>query len=189
MSGRDEDDPVALFSDYVAECEEHLTSAGRVLLDLEVAPAGVERAQLDGLFRNFHTVKGLSGMVGLEEAERLAHHLEGYLGAVRRGRVALSPDGVAVLVEGVKSLERMIAARGAGLPVPPVDALVGQVARLLPDEPPESAGATAPQPLPSEPPSDPYARANAAIREGAGVWRVRFAPSPERTERGLTVNA
>jgi two-component system chemotaxis sensor kinase CheA len=80
----DDNDSAALFSDYVAECEEHLTSAGQILLDLESAPDRFDRDQLAGLFRNFHTVKGLSGMVGLHEAERLAHHLESYLGAVRK---------------------------------------------------------------------------------------------------------
>ena len=80
--------------DYVAECDEHLTAAGQVLLDVEAAPERVDSGQLDGLFRNFHTVKGLSGMVGVREAERLAHALESYLGAVRKGRIALTADGV-----------------------------------------------------------------------------------------------
>jgi two-component system chemotaxis sensor kinase CheA len=190
VSGPDEFDPTSLLPEYVAECEEHLTSAGRVLLDLETASGRLDRDQLDGLFRNFHTVKGLSAMVGLHEAERLAHHLESYLGAVRKGRVALSPDGVTALVEGVKSLERVIAARGTGQPVPAVDALVGRVATLLPEDGP-GAPASAPPPLSAAPEvaADPRARANAAAREGASVWRVRFTPSPARTERGLTVAA
>jgi two-component system chemotaxis sensor kinase CheA len=188
VSGRDEHDPAALFPDYLAECEEHLTSAGRVLLDLEADPGRLDRAQLDGLFRNFHTVKGLSGMVGLSEAERLANSLEGYLGAIRKGRVALSPEGVDVLVEGVKSLEQVIAARAGGLPVPGVEVLIGRVASLLPPDVLASPSAADPQPLPPESPTDPYARANASVREGAGVWQVRFSPSLALTERGVTVN-
>jgi two-component system chemotaxis sensor kinase CheA len=186
VSGRDEHDPTALFPDYVAECEEHLTAAGRVLLDLEAAPGRLDRDTLDSLFRNFHTIKGLSGMVGLLEAERLSHSLEGYLGAIRKGRAALSPEGVAVLVEGVKALERVIAARADGLPVPAIEAVVGRVASLIPAGVPDSSPTAVTEPDP-QPPADPYARANAAFREGAGVWRVRFSPSPALTERGVTV--
>ena len=119
MPGSDDTDD--LFPDYLAECEEHLTAAGRALLALEPDPGRHERGQLDALFRNFHTVKGLSGMVGLREAERLAHALEGYLGAVRRGAVGLSAAGVATLLDGVKALEEVIAARAEGLAVPPVE--------------------------------------------------------------------
>ena len=176
------DDPDDLFPVYLAECEEHLTAAGRVLLALEPDPARHDRGHLDALFRNFHTVKGLSGMVGLREAEHLAHALEGYLGAVRRGAVGLSAAGGAALLDGVKALEEVIAARAEGLAVPPVEALVGRVAALLPAD---DAAAVAPAP----PPPDPVARADAAARAGAAVWRVRFAPTPALTGRGLTVTA
>jgi two-component system chemotaxis sensor kinase CheA len=193
VSSREENDTAALFPEYVAECEEHLTSAGQTLLDLESAPGKFDREQLDGLFRNFHTVKGLSGMVGLQEAERLAHNLENYLGAIRKGIIPLSDEGVAVLVEGVRSLERVIAARAGGEAIPDVGPLVVRITALLPDQetgsPPTSPIVPDLGPNPSDPPPDPFARANAAVRNGNRVWRVRFEPSPVLTERGVTVNA
>jgi two-component system chemotaxis sensor kinase CheA len=182
----DANDFDALFPEYVAECEEHLSAAGRTLLALESEPGRVGRDQIDGLFRNFHTIKGLSGMVGLREAERLAHHLETYLGAVRKGRAALSAEGVEVLLEGVSALERVITARAAGSRVPDVSPVVGRVETLLPELPPVPPPA---DPEPAPPRSDPFARADAAVREGAQVWRVTFTPSPALTERGLTVGA
>lgn len=186
MSGSDKFDPDSLFPEYVAECEEHLAAAGQLLLDLEATAGQLDRAQLNSLFRNFHTVKGLSAMVGLPEAERLAHQLESYLGAVRKGQVVFTPDGVTALIEGVKSLERVIAARGAGQPLPAVDPLIGRVSALIPGD---AVGASPPVPAPQLVASaDPHGRANAAAREGASVWRVRFTPSPARAEGGLTIN-
>ena len=41
----------------------------------------VSRAVLDDLFRHFHSLKGISGMVELRAAEELAHRLEDYLRA------------------------------------------------------------------------------------------------------------
>jgi two-component system, chemotaxis family, sensor kinase CheA len=192
VSSSEEFDSADLFPDYLAECEEHLTSAGLLLLGLESAPERVEREQIDGLFRDFHTIKGLSGMVGLSEAERLSHQLEGYLGAIRKGHANLSAKGVGLLLEGIKTLERVIAARGARLPVPDVDLLVEQVISLVPDYPHNLHPASSvqePTPSPTAAPPNPFARADAALRAGAQVWRVRFTPSRALTERGLNVNA
>src|SRR5678815_5099025 len=60
--------------DYFAECDEHLAEARRHLLTLEAAvdsPA-TQRQPIDNLFRIFHSIKRISGMVELREAEELA---------------------------------------------------------------------------------------------------------------------
>src|SRR6476619_6646305 len=92
--------------DYIAECDEHLSAARRVLLDLEGARdlTAAGREQLDALFRAFHTIKGLSGMVGARTTEEAAHRLEAYLGAVRNGDPPLTELGVDTLLEGVALL-------------------------------------------------------------------------------------
>ena len=78
--------------DYYAECDEHLVSIRRslVILEDEVNSRTVDRTLLDNLFRSFHTLKGISGMVGLGAAEQLAHHLESHLRELREGTVVLS---------------------------------------------------------------------------------------------------
>jgi two-component system, chemotaxis family, sensor kinase CheA len=179
-------------SDYVAECDEHLTAAGRVLLDIEAAPERVERGQLEGLFRNFHTVKGLSGMVGLREAERLAHSLESYLGAIRKRQVAFSPAGIDLLIEGVRMLERIIAARRDDVAPPEVEALIDQVVTLLPkDTAPATAAPLLSEPTISKPAGiaeDRQAKIDRARQRGLEIWRVTFIPTPALAERGISVN-
>jgi two-component system chemotaxis sensor kinase CheA len=71
--------------DYFVECEEHLATIRRLLLVLErgIGQAAVPPAVLEELFRSFHSIKGISGMVELREAEMLAHHMESYLRALR----------------------------------------------------------------------------------------------------------
>ena len=56
--------------DYYAECDEHLVLIRRALVTLEdqIDARAVDRAVLDNLFRSFHTLKGISGMVGLTAA-------------------------------------------------------------------------------------------------------------------------
>src|SRR5215211_7164603 len=87
--------------DYYAECDEHLVSIRRSLVTLEdeVDTRTVDRALLDNLFRSFHTLKGISGMVGLGAAEQLAHDLESYLRELREGTVSFSATGFRALVD------------------------------------------------------------------------------------------
>src|SRR6188768_1691306 len=110
------DDPsrfAEFLADYFVECDEHLSIARRSLLSLELSlqRAKIDRGLLDELFRSFHSLKGLSAMVGFQEAEQLAHHLETYLGIVRKNLVSLNVTGLEALIEGVATLEQVIATR------------------------------------------------------------------------------
>jgi two-component system chemotaxis sensor kinase CheA len=179
--------------DYVAECDEHLSAARRVLLDLEgsrdLTLAG--REQLDGLFRAFHTIKGLSGMVGARPAEEAAHALEAYLGAVRGGEPPLTENGVGALLDGVGVLEAAVAAFRAGGPPPDTAALAAQIAALLPAPAPTGAGVDprGPAAPPGGVPDEKRARLNAALLRGERAWRVTFTPTPELAARGVNVTA
>jgi len=177
--------PDELFADYVAECDEHLTAAVRTLLDLEADPDRVDPTQLHALFRNFHTVKGLSGMVGLGDAERLAHQLETYLGAVRKSHTTLSADGVTHLIEGVRTLEQIIAARRDQTPPPDVNYLLTRVTSLIPDQP-----RTVPKAAPPDEvsPASVRGKIDGALKQGAKAWRVTFTPSATLSDRGVSVN-
>ena len=115
--------------DYFAESDEHLTTIRRLLVDAEQSARGLSALALEELFRSFHSLKGLSGMVELREAELLAHHMEGYLRALRGQSASLSPDGLSLLIEGTRVLEHVLASRRAGDPLPSID---GVVARLEP---------------------------------------------------------
>lgn len=188
MAG-DEDEFAELIPDYVAECDEHLTAARRILLALELAPDLADRGQLDDLFRSVHTIKGMSGMAGVGGAERLAHHLENYLGAVRKGHLPLTPEGVDALVAGVELTERIVAALRDRTPLPDADARVAQVAARLPTPAPSAeSGEPSPELGPSPPPGR-EAKLAAALRAGGAAWRVVFTPTATTAERGLTVDA
>src|SRR6185503_3699451 len=117
--------------DYFAECDEHLMGVRRLMLALEVSVgrAEIDRGVLDELFRHFHSLKGISGMVELRPAEDLAHRMEDYLRALRQGGAILAGDGVDALFDGTQVLEQVIGARRAGTPIPPISAVVGRIAQ------------------------------------------------------------
>ena len=119
MATGDKNFLAGFMDDYYAECDEHLGTIRRLLLTLEESIGRhPEQPVLEELFRSFHSIKGISGMVELREAEMLAHHMESLLRALRQHDVVVEAAGVDALVRGVNVLERTIAARRTGQPPP-----------------------------------------------------------------------
>lgn len=167
--------------DYYAECDEHLFSIRRSLVTLEdeVDSAALDRAVLDNLFRSFHTLKGISGMVGLGAAEQLAHHLESYLRELREGTIVLSKPGFDSLSSGVSLLESVINARRNDQPIPSIDEAVARLQAV-------SAEATTNT---SETTSSSEAKPESAANAIATRWQAEFTPTAELAERGVNVNS
>lgn len=171
---RDPDFVTGFLDDYFAESEEHLTTVRRVLLALEdsVGNAGEESALLEELFRTFHSLKGISAMVDLRDAERLAHELESYLRALRADESALTSDALSALSTTASTLESVIEAKRTGGPPPSIEAAIQTLARV--------AGAL------------PVASAGSAPRQAAGAapatWRFMFTPSRALVDRGVKVD-
>ena len=158
--------------DYFAECDEHLTTVRRTLLALEasVGQPRPEPAVTEELFRAFHSLKGIAGMVEHREIELLAHEMETYLRAVREGEVRLTTIGVDTLMDGARLLEDAIAARRNREQPLDVDHGVAELRRIAPgDEEVQPVAAAAPV-------------------EAGPLWEWLFTPSPELIARGINVD-
>ncbi|MDP7464589.1 MAG: Hpt domain-containing protein, partial [SAR324 cluster bacterium] len=63
-----------LLEEFLEECEDILSDLEDALLILETQPDN--RAQVDRVFRGFHTIKGGAGIVELGELGEYAHVVE-----------------------------------------------------------------------------------------------------------------
>jgi two-component system chemotaxis sensor kinase CheA len=128
--------------DYFAECNDHVMGVRRLLLALEVSVwrADINRV-LEELFRHFHSLKGISGMIELRPAEDLGHHLEDYLRVLRQSEGILTADGVDALFDGTQMLEQVIGSRRAGNAAPPIGSVVSRIAHLVTNTAAERAAA------------------------------------------------
>jgi two-component system chemotaxis sensor kinase CheA len=163
--------------DYYAESEEHLTSARAALLELEASshqPSNQHRLVHD-LFRFFHSLKGISAMVELRPAERLAHELESYLRAVRSGELAVTPEGITLLLEGTQTIELIISAHRSKQPGPAIDAILGRIGQAIP-------AATSPPVISTGSP------ASSGESKRPTRWKCTFAPTRELFDRGIGVD-
>ena len=167
------DDFLAAFiDDYFAECDEHLTTVRRLLADAHPAVSrGMSAAMIEELFRAYHSIKGLSGMVELRDAEALAHQLEGYLRQLRAREAVLTAEGLDALIGGTALLERVIAARRSGSSSPSIASAIATLSVLA---------------------SQPGVRAAASTASAAPgqslAWHVVFTPSASLAARGVTVD-
>jgi two-component system chemotaxis sensor kinase CheA len=159
---------------YFAECEEHLTTIRRALLALEgsVGESRPDLAITEELFRSYHSLKGLAGMVEDRTGEILSHEMESYLRAIREGDVALTTGGIEALIAGTSALEQAILARRDSSDVPDTSPALLNLRVLV-------AGGTAA--------AEPRERRQAP--RAAADWECVFAPSPALIARGVNVDA
>ena len=162
----------AFLADYFAECEEHMTAIHQALLSLEgsIGAARPDPRVLEELFRGYHSLKGLAGMVEDRDAEALSHEMESYLRALRDGDAVLSSVGVDALIDGTRTLEQAIAARQRR-EAPPNAAAVLATLKALAREPGQAL-------TPSSTPDI----------ASPSQWSCVFTPSIELSNRGITVN-
>ncbi len=175
--------------DFFAECDEHLTAVRRNLFALEpfVEQAEVDRALLEELFRSFHSLKGLAGMVGVSDVEQLAHHTESYFRALRDKQVVLSAPVLDALFEATRLIEQALAAWQRKEPGPVIEPVVAALNTAI--EPHRVAHAAA-APVATSSTEDAPLAAQPASTAGHTQRSVRFVfvPTTELAERGINVN-
>ena len=105
MKGKD------AYGEFVIEAEELLESMGDrlTLLERDAEEGSVDPDRVNGLFRAMHTLKGLSGMLGLGRIAELSHTLENLMDEVRMGRVTFQQGALDALFAGVELLNRLVA--------------------------------------------------------------------------------
>jgi two-component system, chemotaxis family, sensor kinase CheA len=77
---------------FLIEGRELVQQTTEDLLALEEAPQ--DQAPLDSVFRGFHTLKGLAGIVEFPAMSRVLHAAEGSLSAVRSGNQAITAEAI-----------------------------------------------------------------------------------------------
>jgi two-component system, chemotaxis family, sensor kinase CheA len=127
-----EDQDAELVNEFFSEASEHVVAAEAALLTLEAQPD--DKAAVNTVFRAFHTVKGVSAMLGMTAVAQLAHHAESLLSRIRDGEIRCTGPYANLCLRGVDMLKETLAAvsqmaRGQKAEVPAgyfelVDALI-----------------------------------------------------------------
>ncbi|MGC3957492.1 MAG: Hpt domain-containing protein [Verrucomicrobiota bacterium] len=84
-------DDLPLIREFITESSEHLQAAEAEILKLEDNVSNNEA--IHGIFRSFHTIKGVAGFLNLKQIASLAHAAENLLDLARRSRTRPHPPG------------------------------------------------------------------------------------------------
>ncbi len=82
---------------FITESRELLQDMEDALLILENSPD--DQDTINSLFRSAHTIKGASGILGLDEIERFTHVVESLLSRVRENEIKITGEIIEVLLE------------------------------------------------------------------------------------------
>ncbi len=109
-----------IWAQYAVETEEHVEAIEGLLVKADGVQLDGE--ELSGLFRAFHSLKGLSRVMELTALEKIAHRAEDLLGLVREGIAGLDKPRVDLLLralDAIKVLRAKAVAERADGELPP----------------------------------------------------------------------
>ena len=128
---------------FLDESHEHLQSLNEGLLRLEENMEEV--SAVNDIFRNAHTLKGMSATMGFAKIAELTHEMEDVLDLVRKEQLKLNEDIMDTLFKCLDSLEQMVDSVGNGEAEDVVDVsdLVAKLSSISKGTPPPAAAPAA----------------------------------------------
>ncbi len=115
---------------FIVETKEILESLDTDLMQLEKRADDAEL--LNQVFRSFHTIKGTSGFLGLDNLTKVTHKCEDILNKLRKGEVKLNAsimDAILLAFDNIKALVADIA--GEQKADVPVEETIGILVQIL----------------------------------------------------------
>ena len=128
---------------FLDESHEHLQSLNEGLLRLEENME--EISVVNDIFRNAHTLKGMSATMGFAKIAELTHEMEDVLDLIRKEQLKLNEDIMDTLFKCLDSLEQMVDSVGNGEAEDVVDVsdLVAKLSSISKGTPPPAAAPAA----------------------------------------------
>ncbi|MHB8882116.1 MAG: chemotaxis protein CheA [Thermodesulfovibrionales bacterium] len=101
--------------EFIAEAEELLEESQRLILEIQdTISTGLNPDTINALFRAMHTLKGVSGLFGVQGISTLSHSLETLMDEVRLGKMDVTYDVVSFLFRNVDILKQITEKVGKG---------------------------------------------------------------------------
>jgi two-component system chemotaxis sensor kinase CheA len=129
-------DTIALIGEFLSESEEGLSRADQILMTIEDTAASAD--SINGLFRVFHTIKGVAGFLELFDIQSLAHTTESLLNGCREGlypligaRLDLVFDATAMMRKILTELAAAVEASQEFMTVQDIPTLVARLQAAL----------------------------------------------------------
>jgi two-component system chemotaxis sensor kinase CheA len=155
--------------EFLIESNENLNRLDSEIIELEQRPT--DKQLLASVFRTIHTIKGTCGFLGFPLLEGVAHHAENLLSLLRSGERQLSGHLVALILECLDAIRKILASiEATGKEGPDEYAgLVGRLTAAANSAVEEPQAAAAPADSPSAEVEKSSAASESAIRVDVGL--------------------
>ncbi len=96
--------------DFITEAEEILESLSGDLHDLEISikEKQIRSELINKIFREFHSLKGISAMLGFHGISSFTHELETLLDKLRLGKISFTPEVMDLLYHSLDALTQLV---------------------------------------------------------------------------------
>ncbi len=145
-----------ILQDFLVEAGELLEQLGEQLVELEKSPQ--DKDLLNAVFRNFHTVKGGAGFLGLDALVEVCHNAEDVFNLLRTGERTVDTALMDVVLRAYDAVNSMIDSVRAGEVAEHADPeIISQLVKFVNGEPvtaPAAEAPTTPEPPPETPSAD-----------------------------------
>ncbi|MDH4128612.1 MAG: chemotaxis protein CheA [Spirochaetota bacterium] len=128
-----------LYNNFIIETSEYLDNVEAQILNLEQNP--MARESIDEIFRAFHTIKGVSGFLKLDDLNFLAHELESLLEYVKENNILMDGNYLDFLLDYTDMVRDIINSikeklDGKDSPLTPIDRqlITDRIFKLLSNE-------------------------------------------------------
>lgn len=95
-----------LLADFIEEARENLSSIELNILSLEHDPD--DKDAINAVFRPFHSIKGVSGFLNLQDINRLSHQVENLLDAARSDALPVTDRLIDVVLQATDILNKLL---------------------------------------------------------------------------------
>jgi two-component system, chemotaxis family, sensor kinase CheA len=164
---------------FIAEAAELLREMELGLLACADEKESPSPDSVNSLFRCAHTIKGSSGLFGLDAIVAFVHNVEAVLDRVRLGEIALDARLVGVLLKCKDHIEALVACAAEGQPVPE-PALKANGDELL-----KSLRAVTGSSTDRTDQSDKATRPQEQIQTATGTWHISLRFGPDVLTSGM----
>ena len=170
---------------FLDESREHLQSLNDGLLSLENDPEDL--SVLNEIFRNAHTLKGMSATMGYTKTAELTHDMENLLDMLRKEQLKVSEEIIDVIFKCVDALQEMVdnIANGDGEDAVDVSELVRMVNAIANGESVEQAEAETGVKLPGTPEAEEGEKSKTAAPAGCELNDTDLLVIKEAKNSGL----
>lgn len=92
--------------EFLTEAAEHLDNVDQAVLTLEQDPE--DKDAINVIFRAYHTIKGISGMLDFEDVKNVAHNAENILDMARQDELQVNGDVIDIIFESTDKLRNYL---------------------------------------------------------------------------------